>query len=137
MGRYGSLEDPFREWDDLSPFTLEKTGYEFMTDSPIRYLAVTLGGDVLGYLWASETDDAADYLPRPDGGAVGLDAGYVWGPRLNRAHEEGLTPMELLLRWKGEPEHPEGGGILPHAEVRPAPSVDALEFIADSPNYEN
>jgi hypothetical protein len=123
-----------RHPDELSPFTLEKVGYPFLSESAVRCLPVTLKGVVLGYLWASEADDAADYEPCAAAAPAGLDAGLVWGPRLMRAWEEGLTPLQVLRRWKGEPEHPEAGGIAADAEERVVPSADALEELARQPD---
>ncbi|MFJ2203301.1 hypothetical protein [Streptomyces violaceusniger] len=123
-----------RHPDELSPLTLEKTGYPFLTESAVRYLPVTLEGVVLGYLWASEADDAADYEPCAAAAPAGLDAGLVWGPRLMRAWGEGLTPLQVLCRWKGEPEHPDAGGIAADAEERVMPSTDALEELARQPS---
>ncbi|MFI7101154.1 hypothetical protein ACIBK8_17490 [Streptomyces sp. NPDC050161] len=126
-----------RDQDTLSPLTLENTGYSFLTESTVRYLPVTLDGAILGYLWASEVDDAADYEPRAAAAPAGLDAGLVWGPRLMQAWQEGLTPLQALRRWKGEAEHPEAGGITADAEERVAPTAEALEELARQPNEES
>ncbi|WP_157955309.1 hypothetical protein [Streptomyces noursei] len=116
--------------ETLASLTLEQTGYPFLTDSPVRYLPVTLRGKVLGYLWASEEDDAADYEPRAAAAPAGLDAGLVWGPRLMQAWEEGLTPLQALRQYKGEPEHSEAGGIAADADERVAPTTESLEELA-------
>ncbi|MER7984046.1 hypothetical protein ABTY53_00355 [Streptomyces noursei] len=116
--------------ETLASLTLEQTGYPFLTDSPVRYLPVTLHGKVLGYLWASEEDDAADYEPCAPAAPAGLDAGLVWGPRLMQAWEEGLTPLQALRQYKGKPEHSAAGGIAADAEERVAPTTEALEELA-------
>ncbi|MFD7106202.1 hypothetical protein [Streptomyces celluloflavus] len=125
-----------QDQDGISPLTLEKSGYSFLTESAVRYLPVTLGETVLGYLWASEEDDAADYEPRAAAAPAGLDAGLIWGPRLMRAWEEGLTPLQALRRCRGELDHPEAGGISAHAKERVAPTTEALEELARQPDEE-
>lgn len=126
----GTPLDRSKGWGDLSPFTLEKPGYSFLTDSAVRYLPVTKNGVVLGFLWASEIEDAADYQRRIPAGADGFRAGGLWVSRLDQCKQEGLPPLEALRRWVGEPEHPEYGGIAEDVEEREAPSLEALKEIA-------
>jgi hypothetical protein len=123
--------DRSKGWGDLSPFTLDKHGYDFRTDSPVRYLPVTKGGNVLGYLWASIVGEAADYLQRNVAGAEGFLAGGLWMARLEQSEREGLPALEALRRWIGAPEDPERGGIVAGAQEREAPSLDALKAIAN------
>ncbi len=132
LGRYGSPEDPGREWDDPSTLDIEQTGYSFLSDGPVIYVPVTLRAMVLGYLWAADSEAAADYVPRVGAGPEGLDAGLVWGPRLVQAHEEGLSPLQALRQWRGRPEHPTAGGIAADAPEQEACDVDELESLARS-----
>jgi hypothetical protein len=126
----GTPLDRSKGWGDLSPFTLKETGYSFQTDSAVRYLPVTKGGEILGYLWASDTEDAADYLRRLPAGAEGFRAGGLWLARLEQCKEEGLPALEALRRWIGVPEDPESGGIAADAQEQEAPSLEALKEIA-------
>jgi hypothetical protein len=87
------------------------SGYDFLTSGPVRYLPVTRRGALLGYLWASTTDHAADYLPRAAAGADGFNAGMLWMSRLDQSQVEGLAPLAALRRWVGKPEDPVAGGI--------------------------
>jgi hypothetical protein len=127
----GTPLDRSKGWGDLSPFTLERPGYAFQTDTAVRYLPVTKGGTVLGYLWASETEDAADYQRRVPAGADGFRAGGLWISRLDRCKQEGLPPLEALRRWVGAPEDAQAGGIAADAQEQEAPSLDALKAIAE------
>ena len=111
---------------ELSPFTLRRRGYGFLTRSPVRYLPVTRHGKLIGYLWASVTGDAAHFVARVDAGAEGNLAEYPWFLRLERAQEEGLTALEALRYWVGAPEHPRAGRIAADAIEQEAPSLDAL-----------
>ena len=70
--------DRAQGWEDLSPFTTRRDGYRMSTETPVRYLPITRGGEVLGYLWASETDAAAAYVARKGTGAAGFQAGGLW-----------------------------------------------------------
>ncbi|GAA2111824.1 hypothetical protein [Actinomadura alba] len=126
----GTPMDRSKGWGDLSPFTLEKPGYSFQADSAVRYLPVTKGGEVLGYLWASGTEDAADYQRRLSAGAEGFRAGRLWISRLDQCKKEGLPPLDALRRWIGVPEDPEWGGVAADAQEQEAPSLDALKEIA-------
>jgi hypothetical protein len=118
-------------WDvELSPFTLRRRGYGFLTESPVRYLPVTRRGELVGYLWASVSGDAAHFVPRVGAGAEGNTAEYPWFLRLERAKEQGLTALEALRHWRGEPEHPRAGRIAADAIEQEAPNLDALHQIS-------
>jgi hypothetical protein len=54
------------------------------TESPVHYVPVTMDDEVVGYIWAAETDDAAAFVARKGTGAAGFDAGGLWRGRLNR-----------------------------------------------------
>jgi hypothetical protein len=105
-------------------------GYRSSTDTPVSYRPVTRGSEVLGYLWASNSDDAASYLRRAAAGADGLRAGALWRARLAEAKSEGLTPAQALRRWVGLPGYLEFGGIAADADESEAPSLAALRQIA-------
>jgi hypothetical protein len=125
----GTPFDRSKGWDPLV-LKLEQPGFKFLTDSAVRYVPVMLGGQVLGYLWAAVDDDAADFMPRSQVGAPANLAMRPWIERLDQAKQEGLSPMEALRRWIGQPEDPDVGGIAAGAEIRDAPSVEALKEIA-------
>ncbi|MFD0686804.1 hypothetical protein [Actinomadura fibrosa] len=122
--------DRSRGWEPLSPLTLDKPGYAFDTDTAVRYLPVVRNGDVVGYLWASETENAADYQRRAHGGPAAFEAGGPWLRRLEDAAREGLPALDALRRWKGAPEDPVGGTIPADAEERTAASLEELKGLA-------
>jgi hypothetical protein len=128
----GTPMDRGQRWEDLSPVATDQNRYKMSTDGPVRYLRVTRGGEVLGFLWASETDDAAAFVARKGSGAAGFDAGGFWSGRLNRANAEGLTPLQAIRRWVGAPEDPEAGGIAADAQERELPSWWALRTLDPS-----
>ncbi|WP_157181174.1 hypothetical protein [Actinopolymorpha alba] len=124
--------DRSQGWEDLAPFTLERPGYAFLVDGAIRYLPVTRARILLGYLWASESEDAAFFVKRTGAGVDGFYAEGRWISRLRQAKGEGLTPLQALRRWRGEPEDPEAGGIAADAVEQEAPALRTLELLADS-----
>ncbi|MEU6033914.1 hypothetical protein ABZ801_00735 [Actinomadura sp. NPDC047616] len=123
----GTPMDRSKGWGPLAPMQLPETDYPALTEAAVRYLPVTRGDVVLGYLWASVTDDAAYYVERASAGDDGINAGGVWVPRLREAANEGLTPLQALRKWKGAPEDPRGGTIKADAREQQAPSLEALK----------
>ncbi|MEV0775760.1 hypothetical protein ACIBLA_33585 [Streptomyces sp. NPDC050433] len=121
------------EFGDLSPFTLEQTEYRSRTETAVHCYPVSLGGQVIGYLWASDTEDAADFWPRRGMGAVGFDAGGPWRKRLKEARDAGFTAWEAVQLWLGEPEDPRGGCVLPGAEGLFLPNFRAVQLLARQP----
>jgi hypothetical protein len=104
--------------------------YADTTPSAIRFVPVLKDATVMGYLWAAVTDDAADYVPREDADEVGFNVSVEWVQRLRDAKAEGLTPLQLLGRWAGEPEDPQTGYVETGSEQE-LPSVAALEELAE------
>jgi len=107
-------------------------GYDSFTEGPIRYLPVEVGGEVIGYLWASAADDAASFLRvMVEPLDRSLDAAVAWSERLRQAEAEGLTPAQALLRWVGAPPDPRAGAIPASVVPREAASKHALREIAN------
>lgn len=101
------------EFGDLSPFTLERTEFMGVSKSQVRYFPVTLRGQLIGYLWASEsaTGDAAGFFPMHGLGVIGWNAGGTWRGRLKEARDNGMTPLEAVRHWVGKPEDARGGAV--------------------------
>ncbi|MGP4019066.1 hypothetical protein [Saccharopolyspora sp. 5N708] len=107
------------EFGDLSPFTLERTEYSVRSETPVRCVPVTLQRRVIGYLWASETEDAADFYAKRGTGVAGYNAGGRWRARLVEARKAGFTAWEAVQLWLGEPEDLVAGGVPAEARVLP------------------
>ncbi|MFF1685399.1 MULTISPECIES: hypothetical protein [unclassified Streptomyces] len=101
------------EFGDLSPFTLERTEFLGISKSPVRYFPVMLRGQLIGYLWASESasGDAANFFPVHGLGTLGWNATGTWQGRLQQARESGMTPLEAVRHWVGKPEDSRGGAV--------------------------
>jgi len=100
------------------------------TAGPIRYFPITRRGEVLGYLWATESGDAANYIHRVGAGAASIEASQTWMSRLDDAEAVGTPLLEALHSWIGEPEDPVAGAIALDAVERAAPSVDFIQRLA-------
>ena len=118
------------DFGPLSPWTLELTTYRACTDTAVRCLPVVLDGHVVGYVWASETEDAAGYVGRGRTGKVGWDAGGPWNRRLQKAWDAGFTAWEAVQLWIGEPEDSVGGAIPDDAEEMVLPDSQAARYLA-------
>jgi hypothetical protein len=78
----------------------------------VYYVPVVLRGQVIGYLWASEEDDAVGFFCRKEARRRDVvRAGAVWSDRLRDAQAQGLRPSHILYRWTGKSEDPVAGGI--------------------------
>lgn len=109
------------EFGDLSPWTLERTEFRGVSQAPVHCFPVTLRGQLIGYLWASETTDAAGFYPRWGMGVAGWEARGAWRGRLKEAWDAGLSAWEAVQFWVGEPEDPRGGGVAADAEGQVLP----------------
>lgn len=95
------------------------------TESSVWYVAVVLRGNVVGYLWAATTDDAAGFVARKEVGADALNASIRWAERLRWAKANGLTPLQAIRHWVGAEEDPKAGAVAGAEES--ASSLQALE----------
>ncbi|RKS74712.1 hypothetical protein BZB76_3229 [Actinomadura pelletieri DSM 43383] len=102
------------------------SSYEDSARGSVRYVPVTLGGELIGYLWAANTEQAAGFVRRLKGPRAALRAPLLWSERLDAAATGGLEPLEALRKWRGAPEHAEGGGVPADAAEEEAKSVDEL-----------
>src|SRR5206468_4314123 len=93
----------------------------------LRYFPVTLDGDVVGYLYASESDDSVSFTRQMASRHDTLAAAVEWSRRLDQAGNYGFSPLQALRHWVGKPEHPVAGGIAADAVQRWAPDPHTLE----------
>lgn len=124
----GTPVDRSRGWGPLIS-SLRPT-YPTRTDAPIRFLPVTQGHVVLGYLWASTHDDAADYIARARAGEPGEIAAGWWRGRLTDTYEQRLSPTEALAACRRIPADHLGGVIGPDAPEQQLSSLARLIELA-------
>ncbi|MFB6850574.1 hypothetical protein ACFCXS_37860 [Streptomyces sp. NPDC056373] len=105
--------------------------YRNHTDRPVRYFTVVdkEDGSVLGYLWASDADDAAAYEPRKAGGPRAANEGGSWIRRLRERKSRGLRPTQTLVELYNEPELGGRGRPLP-GSLTDAPNAATVEALA-------
>lgn len=100
--------------------------YPRVTDGPVRYAPVSMGGRVTGYLWVAADEDAADFVPRDDAGDEALNADVAWVARLRASRKRRATATEAFEYWlaNGSTDGMTMG------EPRDAASLDALHDLA-------
>lgn len=104
--------------------------FAWTTDAAVRYMPVVRAGNLLGYLWAAVTDDAAGFVVREAQGSDAFNASAAWVERLRWAKARGMTPLQVLPHWSGAPEDDRAGSVAPGAE-REAPSLATLRHLAE------
>jgi hypothetical protein len=103
--------------------------YPKLTDGPVLWAPVSKSGHLIGYVWAAETGDAADFFLRPGHPMhePWLNTRVTWVDRLRQARAQGLTAVEALEQWGRHPEEATGElGARQRAE-----SLHALRALAE------
>lgn len=103
--------------------------FAWTTGSPVRYVPVAKAGELLGYLWAATTDDAAGFVVREAQGSDAFNASAAWVERLRWAKAQGMTPLQALGHWAVTSEDGRAGSVTPGAEHE-APDLDSLRRLA-------
>ncbi|HEU5027030.1 MAG TPA: hypothetical protein VFV01_19090 [Spirillospora sp.] len=104
-----------------------RESYERSTRQRVLYLPVTAGGDLLGCLWAAESNTkACGFIRNLAFFERSLDASSLWNRRLDESYDEGLPAQDAVRRWRGAPEDPEGGAIAADAQEQWAQSLSEL-----------
>ncbi|MEU0838034.1 hypothetical protein ABZ370_00980 [Streptomyces sp. NPDC005962] len=71
-------------------------GYKRDADGEVQYVPVRSEHQVLGYLWASDAENAASFEPRDVGNEDVHKEGLKWLDRLRSAYDRGLSPSQAL-----------------------------------------
>ncbi|MFF2552666.1 hypothetical protein ACFVUS_16795 [Nocardia sp. NPDC058058] len=128
----GAPVDRSKGWGPL--FSTPTRTYPEDANGPVTYLPVARNGVVLGYIWASEADNAAGYVQRTSTGSEGMLAGGLWRSRFIDTFGMGLPALDAMRRNRSLPAHaPELFGVVDEAvtEQRAASLAD-LRRLADS-----
>jgi hypothetical protein len=105
-------------------------GYAVSTDGPVEYVSVASPRGVIGYLWASDPDDAVGWVARRAAGASGENGAEPWVLKLDELKAQGLTPLQALAfftTWDGAGGR--YGQVVPGSR-RSLPSLEALKELA-------
>jgi ADP-ribosylglycohydrolase len=105
--------------------------FAWTTDAAVRYVPVVKAGNLLGYLWAAVTDDAAGFVVREAQGSDAFNASAAWIERLRWAKSRGMTPLQALRHWAGAPADERAGTVTPGTE-REAPDLTDLRRLASA-----
>ncbi len=124
----GTPADRSEGWGPLVGGTVAR--YSTETASAVRFSPVMKDGQVIGFVWASVTGDAADYLRRIPAGRVGEIAAGMWQLWLGRALEAGIGSLQALDFCRGQPEDRLSGVIGQNAPVGELPSLAQLKAFA-------
>ncbi|MGE7389902.1 hypothetical protein ACQKM2_30925 [Streptomyces sp. NPDC004126] len=113
---WGRFEIPYRNgiFGQTPKFT---AGYGRQASGPVRYVPVAGAREVLGYLWASDSESAASFEPRDAADLDAYRAGLVWLERLQDAYDQGLSPSAALAELGGSPGDAVAGLPQPEAAV--------------------
>ncbi|WP_234401565.1 hypothetical protein [Thermobifida halotolerans] len=106
-------------------------GFVSTAEGPVRYVRVARSGEILGYLWYSDTEHAAAFEPRRTGGDAPYNAAVAWTDELRRLHRSGLTPSQAAARLAKSFGGSEVGRIVPGSEAHAANSAE-LRRLAES-----
>ena len=101
---WGSFEIPART-EIFRHAPASHPGYRRTVDGAVQYIPIRGEHGVLGYLWSSDSANAASFEPRDAADEEGRQAGLVWLERLSSAYERGLTPSQALTELAGLPEN--------------------------------
>lgn len=124
----GTPADRSQGWGPL--VSVRPPSYAARTAAPVLFYPVTRGGTVLGYVWASLSEQAAAYLRRAAAGRDGEVAGGLWEARLAHAFGEGVPAADAVRRLRGTPEDPLAGGVAADAQEGRAANLDELDRLA-------
>ncbi|MFI6723456.1 hypothetical protein NRF20_29980 [Streptomyces sp. R-74717] len=91
-------------------------GYKRSAVGEVQHVPVLGKRGVLGYLWASDTENAASFEPQDYADDEHYKAGLVWLDRLRPAADRDLSPLQALAELARLPEEGGSGRVVPSTE---------------------
>ncbi|MGY5033097.1 hypothetical protein ACWC9U_19815 [Streptomyces sp. 900116325] len=113
---WGRFEIPHRN-GIFSQTPKFKSAYRRQASGHVEYFPVSGQREVLGYLWASDTEGAASFEARDEADLDGYRAGLIWLDRLEEAYERGLSPSAALADLRDVPGDPVAGQLTGAAPI--------------------
>jgi len=99
--------------------------YNSTTDKPVQYLEVAdAEGQVIGYVWANDEDDAAGWVTRKAGGPPAFNEGVLWVTWLHEAKERGIRPTAVLAEMVRGSNAGGIGNVVPGSSTEASTSAD-------------
>ncbi|MFF7578216.1 MULTISPECIES: hypothetical protein [unclassified Streptomyces] len=108
---WSRFEIPYRYNEFTHAPGFGRIGYRRSADGEVQYVPVHGEHGVLGYLWASDTENAASFEPRDVEDDESYTAGLQWLDRLRSAHDRGLSPSQALAELAGLTENNKPGTL--------------------------
>ncbi|WP_406013177.1 hypothetical protein OG520_12115 [Streptomyces sp. NBC_00984] len=106
--------------------------YSRLSHKPVQYLTVAgKDGEVIGYVWANDEDDAAGWLVRKAGGDEAFNKGARWARKLHDAKARGLAPTSALAEMIQESDPTKSSYVVP-GSLTEAPNVEVVRSLADA-----
>ncbi|MFD4341622.1 hypothetical protein ACFWPP_31125 [Streptomyces anulatus] len=102
---WSSFEVPYRYNQFTHAPGFGRIGYKRSAAGEVLYIPVTGSRGVLGYLWASDAEQAASFEPQDVGDNESYQSGLAWLSRLRSAHDRGLSPSEALAELTAPLDH--------------------------------
>ncbi|TLG08689.1 hypothetical protein FEK35_17205 [Nocardia cyriacigeorgica] len=118
----------YRLWS--TPHIVTPPTYANYTAAAVHYLPIIKDGNLIAYLWASPTEQAADYLPIAKAGEQARIAAALWGLRLSDCYAAGFSPLGALRKCRNYPHDYMSGEIPDHAPELVASTLDYLKALA-------
>ncbi len=104
--------------------------YARRTDKAVQYVViVSAAGEVIGYVWANDEDDAAGWTVRPAGGDEAFNLGFIWATKLHEAKARGVTPTAALAEMIRDSDPSATSRVQP-GSLSEAPTLAALKELA-------
>lgn len=105
--------------------------YSHLSNKPVQYLTVTDShGQVIGYVWANDEDDAAGWEVRKAGGDEAFNKGARWARKLHDAKARGLAPTAALVEMIHESDPTKSSHVVPGA-LTEVPNADVVRRLAN------
>ncbi|MCM2413997.1 hypothetical protein [Streptomyces sp. RKAG290] len=89
---WSSFEVSYRYSEFTHAPGFDGIGFKRSAEGDVQYVPVLGEHGLLGYLWASDAEEAASFEPRDVGDDETYQSGLLWLDRLRSAHDRGLTP---------------------------------------------
>ncbi|WP_328887796.1 hypothetical protein [Streptomyces sp. NBC_00316] len=105
--------------------------YSHVSNKPVQYLTVAdRDGQVIGYAWANDEDDAAGWVVRKAGGDEAFNEGSVWAIKLHDAKARGIAPTAALAEMIQESDPTKTSHVVPDS-LSEAPNPDVVRKLAN------
>jgi hypothetical protein len=106
--------------------------YSHLSNKPVQYLTVAdRHGQVIGYAWANDEDDAAGWVVRKAGGDEAFNKGSVWAIKLHDAKARGIAPTAALAEMIQESDATKSSHVVP-GSLTEAPNADVVRRLANA-----